>query len=263
MSEVTYSELRDFVYLDAAKVRSFAAAIHEPLATEISQRVKNLGSLPSRNDSIGEKPNGEVIQLADMILFDGIYTVLNTDRKITELILAERKSLKIGQFVEIHGTLTPPILQSWINQVQTMITLMQTYAQAYSNASLTPEAAKNVQVMAQFVIQLVNLSRREPNKEYVTIITEKGLKYWCGLRPSFIVDAEYGSEVTLIGQVDRVLRSKETWDLVDLHKLGDANMASQVSTALNGLPMGLGEMMQNDLQARHPDIFIRPLAIYR
>jgi hypothetical protein len=292
-------ELRDFLYLDTTKVRSFASVIHGGLATEVSERIKQLGDLSggikvgafqvgaSLDVSKGrEHEREQTMEITDPVLFDGLYRTLKED-KLKMIPKGKRippETFKINAFVQIEGSVRPPILESWIEQLRNMLDLLKKYTnmvdigargqqsssgsrnKKQTSANIGGATLKQFEAIVELMSDYIQFSRQDPGKEYIRLTPEGGgYHVWCGLLPEYFVAprADFQSQVVIVGQLERLLREEEEWKLVDLSRFGDKQTAEALIDAVNSLPMGQIPISENDLIARYPDIFIRPIAIFR
>jgi hypothetical protein len=300
MGKTDQFELRDFLYLDTAKVQSFASVIQGGIATEVSQRIRELGELSGGlkaefmgvGGNLGTSKGSEhervqTLRITDPVLFDGLYqTLAKGPMEIIEsATLEERGRLEIGQFVRISGVSRPPVLESWIEQLKLMLQLLKQYSElpgslgaSVSNSNANKRSSrqqptqspkqmiKQFEAIADLLINFAKIARQDPGKEYIVITpTSKAFSVWCGLLPEFIITpyADFATDVTVVGQVERILEQNNSWKLVDFSKFGNQSSTSALLDALNSLPMGTQPVTEKELEARYPDIFIRPIAVYR
>ncbi|HEX8230060.1 MAG TPA: hypothetical protein VF826_12205 [Chloroflexia bacterium] len=298
MSQATEFPLRDFVYLDTVKLQSFSSVIQGGIATEVSARIKSLGELSGGIDiglmqfraNIGaskgqEHERMQTLSITDPVLFDGLYKALrqsNQLKPLEEVVTTATGVPAPNLVVEAKGTAGPPVLEEWLERLHQMLELLKKFGAALGatsnpgrgstggKAKGRPTVAHPAQMIKQFesiadlLADYVNLAQTDPGREYIRVRQGQS-SIWCGLLPEFIVapKADFSAEVTVIGQIDKLLGPNETWKLVDLSKFGDTQTADKLLAALNSMPMGLGQITEQDLQAQHPDVFIRPIAIYK
>jgi hypothetical protein len=95
------SGLRDFLYLDVAKLHSFVSQIQGGLISEVSEKLKQLGGL-SAGLNVGVAPfSGKVdtskgketerqytIQLTDPVYFDVVYRHLTNEQQLSDIRLS-------------------------------------------------------------------------------------------------------------------------------------------------------------------------------
>ena len=301
MTQKAQSEFRDFVYLDTAKLHNFASVIQGGLATEVSDKIKALGELTGSlkfgiaefGANIGgskgsERERTQTMQITDPLLFDGVYQALKKRglKTLSRITAEERKRLGVNDFVEIEVELNPPVVEAWIERLQLMIGLMGRYetlvktkqpasaarpGRKANTQSATTSVLTQFEAITDLLIDYMNLSKRDPGKQYIrasntqdTASTEQG-SVWCGLLPEFtlVPSADLSARVTIVGQLEHILNKGDEWKLVDLTKFTDTQAASSLLNALNSLPIGVKPIKEEDFIAKHPDIFIRPLAIFR
>lgn len=302
MSETLQFELREFLYLDSHKVQSFASVINGGLATEVSERIKALGEMSGGikagimnvGANLGasksrESEYSQTLQITDTVLFDGVYRALNSTNKLMRISnpdLSARNRLNVREFIQIDGIASPPILENWLDQLKSMLNLLEKYnavmamgkpspapqsharakGKANTQVVIQSQQLKQFRTMVDLLEQYVSVAQEDPGRQYIRVAPEtKQFNIWCGLLPEFILvpHADFGAEVTIVGQVERLVSQGVLWKLVDLSKFGDQNTAETLLAALNSIPMGLKPLTEEDLQAKYPDIFIRPIAIYR
>lgn len=291
------SELRDFLYLDTAKLHSFVSQIHGGLISEINETIKRLGGL-SAGVEIGLPPFGgkvgaskgkesereQTIQLTDPAYFGVLYQYLKTEKKIESITassLQERENLSEGQFVEMRGIAEPPVVEYWIARVRALVDFLdknlnliartQTARKGKSRKhQLLPKRQMDLfKQMVDFLEDYINISRRDPGKQYIRISGEEPVyNVWSGLLPDFIVvpiQAILPVEVYIVGRVERLLDEGDVYKIVDFSQFSQASDIDKLLDALNALGplIGQARINETDLQAQHPDIFVTPIAIYR
>ncbi len=234
-----------------------------------------------------ESERMQTLKITDAVLFDGVYRALAEDDKLVEIkdaTVETRRKLSIRTFVKLEGTASPPVLESWMEQLRLTLDLLEKYSQLVGKMpnALSPRSNKkgrgvsqqrpDTQMLKQFeaIVDLlqdyIRLTREDPGREYIRISpVTRQYNIWCGLLPEFVLApyADFTSEVIVVGQVERLLDKEEIWKLVDLSKFGNQDTALALLSALNSIPLGLKEITENDLHAKYPDFFVRPLAIYR
>src|SRR5258708_36722413 len=115
--------LRDFIYLDTARLHSFISQVQGGLINEVSETTKRLGGL-SAGINVGFPPIGgkvdaskgketerqHVMQLTDPAYFDILYRHLQQGELIdvTNSRIQTRQVLGVGQFIEIQRAIEPP-----------------------------------------------------------------------------------------------------------------------------------------------------------
>lgn len=290
------SQLRDFLYLDTAKLHTFISQIHGGLVSEINETIKKQGglsagieviipSLVSGNVGASKEKGNErqqTIQLTDPAYFGALYQYLQNESEImsiSTLAMEERSTLFEGQFVEITGIAEPPTVEYWISRVKSLFdfidknlklfTQTQPRSKQRNSQGFSRKQMELFKGMIEFLEDYIQISRKDPGKQYIRL-TNQGSKYdlWCGLIPEFVtapLEATLPVKVQLVGRVERLLVEEETYKIVDLSQFNQPTDVNKLLEALNGLGPLIGQKAINetDLQAKYPDVFITPIAIYR
>ncbi len=73
------------------------------------------------------------------------------------------------------------------------------------------------------------------------------------------------ADVTVVGRLERILPPEETYKLVDFSSFDQTAGVDKLLQALAALSPMIGQRVitETDLQARHPDVFVTPVAMYR
>lgn len=289
------SGLRDFLYLDVAKLHSFVSQIQGGLISEVSEKLKQLGGL-SADLNVGVAPfSGKVdtskgketerqhtIQLTDPVYFDVVYRHLTNEQQLSDITAASlqtREKLDVGQFVELRGFAEPPVVESWLERLLSMFTFFEKHAKSLAAMqpqgkgraapTISSQQTKQFKTIVDLLVDYINMARKDPGKQYIRITAEKqAFNVWSGLIPDYIVaslQANLPADVRIFGRVERLLKENETWKIVDLALFNQTAQANQLLTALNGFStiMSQKPLSENDFQVQHPDIIISPIAIYR
>jgi hypothetical protein len=289
------SGLRDFLYLDVAKLHSFVSQIQGGLISEVSEKLKQLGGL-SAGLNVGVAPfSGKVdtskgketerqytIQLTDPVYFDVVYRHLTNEQQLSDITAASlqtRENLYVGQFVELRGFAEPPVVESWLEQLRSMFTffekhaksipMMQPQGKGRAVPTISSQQTKQFKTIVDLLVDYISIARKDPGKQYIRITADKqAFNVWSGLIPDYIfasLQANLPADVRIFGRVERLLKVDETWKIVDLALFNQTAQANQLLTALNGLStiMRQDPLSENDFQVQHPDIIISPIAIYR
>jgi hypothetical protein len=73
------------------------------------------------------------------------------------------------------------------------------------------------------------------------------------------------AEIQVFGRIDHLVKEGKTEKIVDLSMFNQASQVDKLLDALNGFNTLTGQtpISETDLEAKHPDIFIAPVAIYQ
>jgi hypothetical protein len=286
------SELRDFLYLDTAKLHSFVSQIGEGLISQINETIRKHGGLsadvnvgiPGFGGKVGagkdtENERQQTIQLTEPAYFNVLYKYLKSE-KILQSISGgkeeKREKLKEGQFVEIKGIADPPVVEAWITRVKYLVDFIdrnmklfgQTQGKNKSKNNLSRQQMDLFKGMLNFLEDYIKISRKDPEKQYIRIVSDEQSYYvWCGILPNYAttpLEAALPAEVSIVGRVEKVLGEGQAYKIVDFSNFNQPGN-EKLFEALNALGPMLGqkEITEKDLQANYPDIFITPIAIYR
>lgn len=288
--------MRDFIYLDTAKLHSFVSQIQGGLISEVSEKIKQLGGLNAGinvgNSVVGGNVGGskgketehlQTIQLTDPVYFDVIYRHLKEEKELVNITGADVKSLEelsIGQFVEMRGIAEPPTVENWIYRVQSVFDFANRNMKLLSNqkggkkrnkqsGALTTRNMREYQSIFDFLVDYINISQTDPRKQYLSIHEAQGsYKAWSGLLPEFATVSLHSTlpaEFTILGRVERILKDGESWKIVDFSNFDQALQADKLLDVLNGVGSSIGQkaISEDDFQADYPDIFVTPIGLYR
>ncbi|NLJ37859.1 MAG: hypothetical protein GX432_03745 [Candidatus Atribacteria bacterium] len=284
------NNLRDFLYLDSNKLHSFVAQINGGFIKEVTETTRQLGGI-SAGLNVGVLPIGgkidasknkeseskKSILLTDPAYFDILYRYLQKEKSLKTPFDLPQKSLhnlKIGEFVEINGFAQPPVVENWIKKIKEIYTFLLKNMSLVSSSQSSKSKFASKQLLSQFkqIIDLltdfINISRKDPGREFIQVDLENvNLKVWCGLLPEFFfgqMGVLLPSNVTVFGRVERLLQPDEIWKVVDLEQFSQNFQATELLSALNGLSSITGkQIVVEELQAKYPDFFISPVAIYQ
>lgn len=287
--------LRDFLYLDNAKLHSFVSQIQGGMISEISETIKQLGGL-SAGINVGipqlggkidaakqkESERQQNITLTDPAYFGVLHQYLKQEKSlvdITEMSLDKISDLPIGQFVEIRGIAEPPLVENWIERLNSIFGFfernMKTFSRLQGNskgkssANLSNMDFRQFRSIIDLLIEYINLTRKDPGKQYVRISPENQIfKVWCGLLPDYAIvplQSALPAEIQIFGRIDHFVKEGKTEKIVDLSMFNQASQVDKLLEALNGFNTLTGQspISETDLEAKHPDIFIVPVAIYQ
>ena len=288
------SELRDFLYLDTAKLHSFVSQIHGGLVNEINETIKQIGGV-SAGINVGLPPVGgkvdaskgkeserqQTIQLTDPAYFNVLYQYLKQEKSIKDissLSIKQREKIKVGQFVEIQGLAEPPLVENWIERVNTLFGFfernMKLFGKLQKGKGKASQKVTNMQIREfranlEFLEDYVKISRKDPGKQHIQVLAADGeYKMWCGLLPDYgtvSLQAALPAHVRVLGRVEQLITAEEIYKIVDFSQFDQSAGVDKLLDALNGLSSMIGqkEIEESDLQAQYPDIFVSPIGIYR
>jgi hypothetical protein len=291
------SPLRDFLYLDTSKLNSFVSQIQGGMVNEISETIRQLGGF-SAGINVGlpatisgkvdaskgkESERQQTMQLTAPAYFGVLYEYLRREKElvdITELSADEIAKRAIGQFVEIKGTVEPPLVEHWIARVNTIFGFIERNLKTVEKiqgqkgkhravSNLSYMQVRQFKAVIDMMADYIQVSRKDPGKQYVRItIKSREYNVWCGLLPEYTtisLQSALPAEVHLFGRLERLLTENETYKIVDLSLFNQASEVDKLLQALNafGVMIGQPAISEMDLQAAHPDIFVTPVAIFR
>lgn len=290
------SQLRDFLYLDRAKLHSFISQIHGGLVSEINETIRRQGGVSAGIDvripslvggEVGasrgkENERQQTIQLTDAAYFGALYQYLKDELEIESIeldSLETRRHLAEGQFVEVVGTAEPPVVEHWIARVKSLVEFLDKNLKLFSQTqargkrrsaqSFSRKQMNEFKGVVDFLEDYMRISRRDPGKLHIRITDEESVySVWCGLIADFIttpLQASLPAKVRVVGRVERVLGEEDIYKIVDLSRFNQPGEVNNLLDALNALGPFIGqkEISEEDLQARFPDVFVTPIAIYR
>ncbi|MFZ6020412.1 MAG: DUF6414 family protein [Chloroflexota bacterium] len=287
--------LRDFLYLDNAKLHSFVSQIQGGMISEISETIKQLGGL-SAGINVGipqlggkvdtakqkESERQQNITLTDPAYFGVLHQYLKQEKKlvdITEMSSDKISDLPVGQFVEMRGVAEPPLVENWIERLNSIFGFFERNLKTFSRLQGSPKGKLSANLsnmdLRQFrsiidlLIEYINLTRKDPGKQYVRISPEnQTFKVWCGLLPDYAIvplQSALPAEIQAFGRIDHFVKEGKTEKIVDLSMFNQASQVDKLLEVLNGFNTLTGQspISETDLEAKHPDIFIVPVAIYQ
>jgi hypothetical protein len=285
-------QFRDFLYLDTARLHSFVAQIRGGLDSEASEKMLQ-GSGVGAGVSLGgfgkvdasKVKNTELqrsIQMTDPTYFDVLHKYLTENGQITDLTTSDvqgRNQLSAGYFIEIHCSINPPVLENWIKKLETTLSFFERNANTFNPKkahkgkgravpSISQQNLTDIRAMMNTLIDFINLSRDSENPYIRAYAGKQQYAVWCGILSQFEIlplQETLPIEVHILGRVERLLDEQDTWKMVDFSQFVQPEGANQVIEFLSELSnrLGKGTISEEDVQARHPDIFVIPIAIYR
>lgn len=287
--------LRDFLYLDNAKLHSFVSQIQGGLVNEISETIKQLGGL-SAGVNVGIPPLGgkvdaakqkeserqQHITLTDPAYFGVLHQYLQQEKSLTdisEIHLDKLSDLSVGQFVELRGTAEPPLVENWIERINVVFGFFERNFKTFDKLQGRPKGKvssgfsnmelRQFRSVLDLLIEYVNLTRKDPGKLYIRISSkDQPFKVWCGLLPDFVMvplQSALPAETQVFGRVDHLVKLDSIEKIVDLSMFNQASRVDELLSALNGFSSLVGQspISETDLEAKHPDVFVTPVAIYQ
>jgi hypothetical protein len=290
------SQLRDFLYLDTAKLYTFISQIHGGLISEINETIKSHGGLSAGigvtiptliSGNVGvskdsENQKQQIIQLTNPAYFGALYKYLKDNSEIKTISTSDiqkRQDIFEGEFTELSGIAEPPTVENWIARVRSLVefidkniklfTQTQPKGQHRTSQSFSRNQMTLFKGMVDFLDDYIQISRKDPGKQYIRITNEgSSCDVWCGLIPEFIMaplQATLPAKVHVVGRVEKILGENEIYKIVDLSQFNQPSDVNKLLDALNGLSPIIGQktISETDLQAQYPDIFITPTAIFR
>jgi hypothetical protein len=287
--------LRDFLYLDNAKLHSFVSQIQGGMINEISETIKQLGGL-SAGINVGipqlggkvdaakqkESERQQNIILTDPAYFGVLHQYLNREKNlvdITEMPFDKIFELPVGQFVEMRGMAEPPLVENWIERLNSIfsffernmkiINRLQGNPKEKSSANFSKMDLRQFRSIIDVLIEYINFTRKDPCKQYIRVFPENQIfKVWCGLLPDYAIvplQSALPAEVQLFGRIDHLVKEGKTEKIVDLSMFNQASQVDELLKALSEFNVFTGQspISETDLEAKYPDIFIVPVAIYQ
>lgn len=287
--------LRDFLYLDNAKLHSFVSQIQGGMINEISETIKQLGGL-SAGINIGipqvggkidaskqkESERQQNITLTNPAYFGVLYQYLKQEKSLVDIsdMSPEKISeLPVGQFIEARGIIEPPIVENWIERLNTIFGFFERNLKTFSKLQGNPKGKQSTNFsnmeLRQFrsiidlLIEYINLTRKDSGKQYVRLSPEnQDFKVWCGLLPDYAIvplQSALPAEVQLFGRIEHIVKVDKVEKIVDLSMFNQASQVDKLLDVLNGINTITGQkpISETDLEAKHPDVFIAPVAIYQ
>lgn len=288
--------LRDFLYLDNAKLHSFVSQIQGGMISEISETIKQLGGL-SAGINVGvpqfgvgakvdtakqkESERQQNITLTDPAYFGVLHQYLKQEKSlvdITEMSRDKISELSVGQFVEMRGIADPPSVENWIERLNSIFGFFEKNLKTFSRLQGSPKGkSSNLSSMdfrqyrsiIDLLIEYINLTRKDPGKQYVRISPEnQTFKVWSGLLPDYAIvplQSALPAEIQVFGRIEHFVKESKTEKIVDLSMFNQASQVDKLLEALNGFSALTGQnpISETDLEAKFPDVFITPVAIYQ
>ena len=245
------SELRDFLYLDTAKLHSFVSQIHGGLISEINETIKQMGGV-SAGLNVGLPPVGgkvdaskgteserqQTLQLTDPAYFNVLHQYLTQEiniEDISSLTIKQRAKLEVGQFVEIQGLAEPPLVENWLERIKTLFDFFERNlilfgklqkGKGKSSQQLTNMQIREFRAILEFLEDYVGISRKDPGKQYIQILAADGdYKIWCGLLPDYVtvsLQAALPAYVRVFGRIERMMNNEEIFKIVDFSQFDHA-----------------------------------------
>jgi len=287
--------LRDFLYLDNAKLHSFVSQIQGGMINEISETIKQLGGL-SAGINVGIPPLGgkvdaskqkeserqQNITLTDPAYFAVLHQYLKQEKSlvdITGMSYDKVSDLSVGQFIEMRGIAEPPLVENWIERINSIFgffernlkTLgkLQNNQRGKSSSNFSNMDLRQFRSIIDLLIEYVNLTRKDPGKLFVRISPEnQPFKIWCGLLSDYAMiplQSALPAEIQVFGRIDHLVKEGKAEKIVDLSMFNQASQVDKLLGALNSFNSLAGQnpISESDLEAKYPDIFISPVAIYQ
>lgn len=289
--------LRDFLYLDSAMLHSFVAQIQGGLRSGVVDTARKQGGVSGGLEvglpSIGLGAKGTISgeggsevqatrQLTDPAYFGELYEYLENKRLLKKLsggnALSDRK-IEIGDFVEMIGVAEPPAVDNWLSRVKAMLNFFDknlpliagssTRNQRVHQPFAAKEQMKQLKEMMAFLEDFVQLSRTDSKRKYIRVGLESGQgNAWCGTIDQYLIghiDSILPTRVTLVGRIERTLGADEVVKLVDFSAFSGTAQVMPLLEALNKLGPLLKQrpILESDLEARYPDLFVSPIAVFR
>lgn len=289
--------LRDFLYLDNAKLHSFVSQIQGGMINEISETIKQLGGL-SAGINVGvpqlgvgakvdaakqkESERQQNITLTDPAYFGVLHQYLKQEKSlvdITDMSPEKISELPVGQFIEVRGVAEPPLVENWIERLNSIFGFFERNLKTFGKLQGNPKGKQSTNFsnmelrqfrsMIDLLIEYINLTRKDAGKQYVRLSPgNQSFKVWCGLLPDYAIvplQSALPAEVQLFGRIDHAVKVDRVEKIVDLSMFNQASQVDKLLDVLNGINTLTGQnpISETDLEAKHPDIFIVPVAIYQ
>ena len=287
--------LRDFLYLDKSKLHSFLSQIQGGMVSEVIETISQGGNL-SGGVKVGITPIGgnldasknkgterqQNILLTEPAYFEALYQSLNKTKSILDISdMSIEKILKLskGQFVEFHGFATPPIVENWIDRLNTLFSFFERNYKVFTNfqgnrkAKSSPNFSamelRQIKSIIDLLVDFMNLTRKDPGKQYIRISSRTQTFYvWCGLIPDFSLiplKSALPADISLIGRIDHFLRERESEKIVDISVFSQFSKIEGFLEVLNSINILSNQMpiSETDLEAIFPDFFVSPMAIFQ
>jgi hypothetical protein len=147
--------LRDFLYLDNARLHSFVSQIQGGMINEISETIKQIGGL-SAGINVGIPPLGgkvdtekqkeserqQNIILTNPAYFSVLYEYLKKEKSlvdITDKAPKDMSNLSTGQFIEMCGSGEPPLVENWIERLKIIFGFIEKNFKTFSKVQPNPK----------------------------------------------------------------------------------------------------------------------------
>jgi hypothetical protein len=198
---------------------------------------------------------------------------------ITEISPERISELPAGQFVEMRGIAEPPLVENWIERLNSIFGFFERNFKTFSKIQGNPKGKSSANLsnmdIRQFksiidlLIEYINLTRKDPGKQYVRISPEnQTFKAWCGLLSDYAIvplQSALPAEIQIFGRFDHMVKEGKVEKIVDLSMFNQASQVGNLLEVLNGFNTLTGQspISETDLEAKYPDIFIMPVAIYQ
>ncbi len=291
------SELRDFIYLDTVRLRSFISQIQGGLVNEVNERTKETGELTGDLSAgipslIGgnldvtkgrENERQKILQMTDPAYFEQLYRYLKDQNKIIDITgssLKTRNVLRIGDFIEMGGMADPPVVENWIGQVQLLFNYLEKHFKALNSMpkvklNFSHKELQQFKALMNLFVDYLHSFRRDTERQHLRISAPKQeYNIWCGIIKDFVVirlNTILPANVRIVGKVERILDEGEVWQIVDfITGEGGANDGQQIDPKMfvdtfNALVSTIGrpKITEMDFQVRYPDVFVIPIAVYQ
>jgi hypothetical protein len=287
--------LRDFIYLDEAKLYSFVSQIQGGIISEINETTKRLGGL-SAGVNVGipqlgakadatkhkESEQQQTRTLTDPAYFGVLHQYLKKEKSLTDIteMSSEKIShLEVGQFVEMHGIAEPPVVEDWIRRLNSLfgffeknmkiINGLQGNPKSKSSTRFSNMEIRQFRAIIDLLVDYINLTRKDPAKQFIKITPDsQSIKVWCGLLPNYSLvplHTVLPSNIWIFGRVDHYVEDSNPEKIVDLTMFNQTAKVDDLLEALNAINTLTGQnpIRETDFEAKHPDVFIVPVAMYQ
>lgn len=289
------ADLRDFLYLDNVKLHSFVSQIHGGIINEISETFTRTGglsgginigipSLGGKIDALNQKESErqQNIILTDPAYFGILHQYLYQEKslnEITEISIDKISNLSVGQFIEIKGIAEPPLVENWVDRINALFGFIErnlkVFGKIQGNSTKKPTSNFSNMELRQFrslidmLVDYINLTRKDPGKQYIKITPKtKHFNVWCGFLPGYALvplQSALPAEIHIFGRVDHLVKENDVEKIVDITMFDQASQVNKLLSVLNEFNKVIGQKIisENDLEARYPDIFVIPVAMYQ
>lgn len=187
--------------------------------------------------------------------------------------------LSAGQFIEMRGIAEPPLVENWIERINSIFGFFERNFKTFgkllgnskgkSSSNFSNMDLRQYSSIIDLLIEYVNLTRKDPGKLYIRISPKsQPFKVWCGLLSDYVMvplQSSLPAEIQVFGRVDHLVKEGKTEKIVDLSMFNQASQVDKLLETLNGFNTLAGQspISETDLEAKYPDIFITPVAIYQ